>query len=148
MTGSVQYNATGARPLPCVVIELGRLVERRLQRELAAMNLTTGQYMALSAISTTYRPSRADLARALQVTPQAAGGLANQLIDKGLINRTEAAGPGAPIAFTVTVTGQDLLDRCALLADNIRNDMLSYFRPNLAGALDGAARHLVSRMSR
>jgi DNA-binding MarR family transcriptional regulator len=148
MTGSAQRKAIGARPLPCVVIELGRLLERRLQRELAAVDLTTGQFMALSAISFTYRPSRADLARAIQVTPQAAGGLANQLIDKGLISRTEAAGPGAPLSFTVTDTGQDLLDRCAPHADNIRDDMLSYFRPNLASALDGAVRHLVTQMSR
>lgn len=133
-------------PLPSVVIELGRLLERRVNRVLDARELTAGQFIALVHLGRCPGMSRAELAREIQVTPQAIGGLAAQLLDKGLITRT-VSGPGHPHALALTDDGCKLIDELIPVMESVTEEMLRYFRPNLALAVDGALRHLLIRLS-
>jgi DNA-binding MarR family transcriptional regulator len=107
--------------------------------------LSASQFMALLRIADAPGISRAELARGLQVSPQAVGGLTNQLVDKGLIERTRSD-PGLASAYTLTDDGYEVLDEVRPLIDGLTDDMLRFFRPNLAGAMDGALRHLLERL--
>jgi DNA-binding MarR family transcriptional regulator len=129
------------------VIELGRLLERHLHHGLAAHDVTAGQLMVLTSIATTAKSSRADLARRLQITPQAVGGITSQLAGRGLISRTPAP-PGLPIDLALTAEGLDLLDGALPVVQALAQDMLKFFKPNLAGALDGALRHIMVKLQK
>jgi DNA-binding MarR family transcriptional regulator len=133
-------------PLASVVIELGRLLERRINRALNERNVTAGQFIALVHLARCPGMSRAELAREIQVTPQAIGALAAQLLEKGLVSKV-ASGPGHPHAFTLTDDGCQLIDELMPAMECITEEMLRYFRPNLATAIDGALRHLLMRLS-
>ncbi len=132
-------------PLPFIVIELARLLERHLHEGLAAYDITAGQLMVLTSIATKAKSSRADLARRLQITPQAVGAITSQLAGRGLISRTSAP-PGLPIELALTADGRDLLDEALPVVQALAQDMLSVFKPNLAGALDGALRHIMMKL--
>jgi DNA-binding MarR family transcriptional regulator len=133
-------------PLPSAIVELGRLIERRMHRALSDHGVTTGQYMALGHIGGRPGISRADLARGLHVTPQAAGGLTTQLLGMNLIARTESR-PGLPVEYFATDAGLQLLERATESLECITQEILQCFRPNLAAAMDGGVRHLLARLS-
>lgn len=131
-----------AQPLPTVVIELGRLLERRLHRAVVAHDMTANQFMALMRIANHPGISRADLARGMQITPQAVSVLTAQLIDKGLISRT-ANQPGLALELTLTESGYEIVKFSQPELESVTREMLRFFRPNLADALDRALRHLL-----
>lgn len=133
-------------PLPSAIVELGRLVERRMHRALSEHGVTAGQYMALVHIERCPGISRADLARGLQLSPQAAGGLTTQLLGMALIARTEAR-PGLAVEFFATEAGLNLLSDAGETLETITEEILRCFRPNLAAAMDGGVRHLLARLS-
>ena len=97
-----------AQPLATVVIELGRLLERRLHSDVIGHDVTANQFMALIRIANSPGISRADLARGLQITPQAVGVLTGQLLNKKLICRTVSR-PGLPIELTLADAGYQIL---------------------------------------
>jgi len=144
--GNSKVSSSSFVPLASIVIELGRLLERRINRVLDEEDLTAGQFIALVHLARCPGMSRADLAREVQVSPQAIGGLVAQLLDKGLITRT-ASGPGHPLVLDVTEDGCDLIDELKPVMESITEEMLRYFRPNLAITLDRALRHLLVRLS-
>jgi DNA-binding MarR family transcriptional regulator len=91
--------------------------------------------------------NRAELARELQITPQAVGGLVTQLVDIGLVTRA-TAGPGLPIALAVTRTGRQRLAETAPTVDALARDLLlRCVRADRAGTLDGAFRHVFTRLN-
>jgi len=135
-----------AQPLPCVMIGLGRLIERRTNKTLRIHGLTAGQFMVLDLIGGRPGASRAGLGRGLQVTPQAVGGLAAQLAERDLIRKTTST-RGRPVEFTITTSGRELLDRVERPLEELSTELLQFFRPNLAAVLDGGLRHLLMRMS-
>ena len=134
-----------AQPLATVVIELGRLLERRLHGDVIGHEVTANQFMALIRIANSPGISRADLARGLQITPQAVGVLTGQLLRKGLISRTVNR-PGLPIELTLTHVGYQILKSSKPKLEDITQEMLRFVRPNLAAAVDGALRHLLIRL--
>lgn len=138
--------AVSSVPLASVVVELGRLIERRISRVLDEWDLTAGQFIALLHLARCPGISRAELAREIQVTPQAIGGLAAHLLERGLVSRG-VSGPGRPHAFALTDDGCQLIDELMPLMECITEEMLRCFRPNLATAFDGALRHLLTRLS-
>jgi DNA-binding MarR family transcriptional regulator len=140
------HPASVAEPLPCVLTKLGRLLERRMQQVVAEHGVSAGQFIALVHVGRNPGISRADLARGLQVSPQAVGGLTAQLVEKGLVGRTDAH-PGLPIEFTLTDAGADVLDAAAPAVQEITQDMLGLLRTDLAMAMDGAHRHLLVKLS-
>jgi DNA-binding MarR family transcriptional regulator len=133
-------------PLPSAIVELGRLVERRMHRGLSEHGVTAGQFMALVHIGGRPGISRADLARGVQLSPQAAGGLTAQLLELGLIDRTPSR-PGLPVEFFATDAGLRLLEEAGETLESITQEILQCFRPNLAAAMDGGVRHLLARLS-
>lgn len=133
-------------PLPSAIVELGRLVERRMHRAMSDHGVTAGQFMALEHIGGCPGISRADLARGLQISPQAAGGLTTQLLEMALIARTDAR-PGMPVEFFATGAGLLLLEDATETLESITQEILQCFRPNLAAAMDGGVRHLLTRLS-
>jgi DNA-binding MarR family transcriptional regulator len=132
-------------PLPCVIAKLGRLLERRIQRGLADHDISASQFVALGYIAMHPGISRADLARGIQITPQAAGGLTAQLAGKDLIVRTPSL-PGLPTAFTPTETGVRLLHAAEPALQALTREMLQLFAPNLAAVMNRAPRHLLTKL--
>lgn len=133
-------------PLPTAIVELGRLLERRIHRAVSAHGVTAGQYMALTHIGGRPGISRADLARELQITPQAAGGLTTQLLGLALIVKTERS-PGLAVECFATDAGLLLLEEADQTLQQITQEILQCFHPNLAAAMDGGIRHLLTRLS-
>ena len=128
-------------PLCTVFIELARLIDRRIQDKVASHGLSSTQAMAMLRIACRPRLSRADLARGLQVSPQAAGQLVTQLVDKGLACRTES-GPGMAIELCLTPEGHRLVALFRPTVESVSAEILRFFRPNLGSAINGAIRHI------
>jgi DNA-binding MarR family transcriptional regulator len=130
-----------------VAVELGRLLDRQLGHALTPYDLSVGQFMALDHIVSNPGINRASLARRLQITPQAAGGLSRQLVEKGLLHR-EAAERGLPIALTVTEAGRRRHSEAAPAVETLStNLLLRCVRPGAVSQMDGAFRHVLIRLS-
>lgn len=134
-----------AQPLPAVVIELARLLERRIHGEVSGQEVTANQFMAMLRIAGRPGLSRAELARGMQISPQAVGVLTTQLFDKGLVVRTVNR-RGLPIELSLTDAGNRVVQFGGPRVEGVTHDMLRYFRPNLANALDGALRYLLVKL--
>lgn len=135
-----------ADSLSTVIIKLGRLTERRLQRGLQSVGLSAGQFVVLAYVGRCPGASRAGIARDVQVSPQAVGGLTTQLLDAGLLQR-EAGAPGSASSFTITEHGIDVLEAATPVVEDLTYEILALIRPDLAALLDGASRHVLTRMS-
>lgn len=128
-------------------MELGRLLDRQLSHALAPYDLTVGQFMALDHIVGNPGMNRTGLARHLQVTPQAAGGLSRQLAEKDLLHRGPAE-RGLPIALTVTDAGRRRHAEAAPTVEALSvNLLLRCVRPNAVSQMDSAFRHVLRRLS-
>ena len=133
-------------PWASVVAKLGRLVERQMQGALTEHDLSAGQFMALSHIADRPGVNRADLARALQVSPQAASGVIGQLAGKGLLERTPSQ-PGMPIALSLTREGRDLLGRAEPAVEALgRRLLLRCVTVDASAAVENAFRHVLHRL--
>jgi DNA-binding MarR family transcriptional regulator len=144
----MQGGPASREPWIGVAVKLGRLLERSMQQLLVPFDVTTAQYMALAHIMDSPGISRAELARALQVSPQAVSGLMVQLADKGLLERT-ARQPGLPIALSLTAAGRDTVATIAPVTDKMARDLLlRCFRVDAARSVDGAFRHVLRRLAR
>lgn len=129
-----------------VVAKLGRLVERRMQAVLAEQEITAGQFMALSHLAAHPGINRAELARALQITPQAVSGLVGQLADRGLLDRT-ASQPGHPISLSLTLAGEETVRQADALVEALSRQLLGQcVRPDAVASMDGAFRHVLKRL--
>lgn len=91
-----------------LLIKLGRSIERSLQRQLEGCPVGASQLIALTHIAQNPGVSRAALARAIAVSPQAAGLLAAQLHDNGFVVRTDFHA-GQPTRHAVTADGMRVL---------------------------------------
>lgn len=133
--------------LPNVLVKLGRLLERRLHHELSTKQISVGQLLVLSHIGRHPGVSRAGIARAVQLTPQAVGGLAAQLLGNGLVCRTKSV-RGNPVAFTITDAGCDALEEADAATQTVTAALMRSLRPELRPLLDGASRHLLASLDR
>jgi DNA-binding MarR family transcriptional regulator len=130
-----------------VVAKLGRLVERRMQVVLAEQEISAGQFMALSHLASHPGINRAELARALQVTPQAVSGLVGQLADRGLLDRT-ASRPGHSLELRLTLAGEETVRQAEALVDALSRQLLAQcVRPDAVASMDGAFRHVLTRLT-
>jgi DNA-binding MarR family transcriptional regulator len=132
-------------PLTCVLIKLGHLLEQQMNRELADEKLGVNQYLALIYIASHPKISRAELARGLCVTPQAAGALTGQLVEAGLLARTPHR-PGRPIELELTSAGVTVIGRASPGVGAREARMHAPFRPALRAPIDRALRHLLSSL--
>lgn len=130
-----------------MVAKLGRLAERRMQAVLAELEITAGQFMALSHLGVHPGISRSELARALQVTPQAVSGLVGQLAGRGLLDRTPHQ-PGHSIALRLTPAGEETVRQADTLVEALSRQLLAQcVRPERIPSMDGAFRHVLGRLT-
>lgn len=135
-----------ADPLPCVMAKLGRLVERRISSALVGEGVGASQFIALMYLESRPNSSRSELARGIQISPQAAGGLVDRLCAKGLVVRTHSQS-GSPMELQVTDDGCQLVERARPIVAGLNQEMLELFKPSHAAFLEAAPRHLLRRLS-
>jgi DNA-binding MarR family transcriptional regulator len=130
-----------------VTVKLARLLEREMRTRLASSSLTSGQYLALAQITSRPGMSRAALARALYLTPQAVGGLVSQLERKRLVEHMGGS-PGRPIELTVTATGRALFLRISpMMASSALELIRRCFYDDTARSFSTALLHVLTRMT-
>jgi DNA-binding MarR family transcriptional regulator len=131
----------------CVAVKLGRLIERRMQAALAPYGITPGQFIALNHVAQNRGISRADLARALCISPQAVGGLVDQLTRQGLLDRSPSQ-PGRPIALSLTRAGRLTLNRATPAVQEFSRDLLlQCVKPGSVTTVEYTFRHVLIRLS-
>jgi DNA-binding MarR family transcriptional regulator len=118
-----------------------------MDRVLDPYGLTASQFMTLNHVMSHPEISRSDLARELQVTPQAVGGLSARLGDEGLLHRRTAQ-RGLPIALTLSPAGRQVLAHAAPAIVILALDLLlRCVKPEGVARLDGAFRHVLTRLN-
>jgi DNA-binding MarR family transcriptional regulator len=133
---------TNVEPLAFVVVKLGRLVERRLNRGGIRTGLTASQLLVLSQIARRPGASRADLARGVHLSPQAVGGLLTQLLIAEMITCAERV-VGRPLEFAITDDGAEVLEEAEIASQVASKRALDAFRTDHRAFIDGALRHLL-----
>jgi DNA-binding MarR family transcriptional regulator len=129
-----------------VLIRVGRLVERRVHAALRDCGLTAAHYLALAHLLASPGCSRSELARGLQVSPQAAGAIAEHLLKAGLISR-RTADDRIRIELTLTDCGRELLlSRAQPEVDKVNQEIANLFRPEHASFIEGASEHILTRL--
>ena len=133
---------TNAEPLAFVVVKLGRLIERRLNRRSALNGLTASQLLVLGLVARHPGVSRADVARGVHTSPQAVGCILTQLLSAGMITRSERAA-GRPLEFSITDEGAGVLEEAEMDSDVASKQALDAFRTDHREFVNGAMRHLL-----
>lgn len=133
---------TDDEPLAFIVVKLGRLLERRLNRANGGGELTASQLLVLSLIARQPGSSRADVARRVHTSPQAVGGVLTQLMNAGLITRVERD-VGRSHDFSVTEEGCSVLEEAEVDGQLASHRALEAFRSDHRRFIDGALRHLL-----
>lgn len=90
------------------ITQVSHHLERHLDRALMAHQLSFRRYVTLSVIAEFGQVSRADLARILQISPQAVGGVVRRLLSAGLVKR-RGSEPGLPLEISITPAGEAAL---------------------------------------
>jgi DNA-binding MarR family transcriptional regulator len=125
------------------VIKAAHLIECHLNRSLHVERLTIRQVGALAYIAQNPSSSRAELARAVLTSPQAAGGLVRRLVVSGFIHVAEG-GVGSPLSFTLTETGRSALHRALAVVEASELAMLDSLVPSAVVDLDRLLRDVVT----
>jgi DNA-binding MarR family transcriptional regulator len=124
----------GHDDLATAILMAGHLVELRLDDVLRPTDLTVRQYHALRHIGDHPGVTRPQLATALCVTRQAAGGLGQRLHRAGLIER-DRHGPGGPVHFRLTAAGRRQLQLGGPIVAEAEHDILKHLPSDSACAL-------------
>lgn len=132
--------------LPCTLIKVGRLVERRTQAALQKHGLTAANYLALVHLAESPGSSRSELSRALQVSPQAAGGIAGRLTAAGLVSR-RTADDGVKTELTLTERAHKLLIMVQPEVDRVDQEISRLFKPGHASFIAAASDHIITQLS-
>ena len=112
---------------------LGRLelaVRRSLAEGLASVGVTLPQYTALSVLRDRGALSNAQLARRVLITPQSTIKVIAALEKKGLITRVPDPDHGRILRTLLTPNGQDVLDACDRVAEQVEGRMLEELSPD------------------
>jgi DNA-binding MarR family transcriptional regulator len=118
-----------------------------MQAVLARYGISAGQFMALNHVAHNPGISRADLARALHISPQAVGGLVDQLSRQGLLDRS-ASQPGRPIALSLTRAGRLTIDGATPAMRELSQELLlQCVKPGSVTTVESTFRHVLVRLS-
>lgn len=106
-----------------LLVGAGRLLQRRVEEELAGLGLTLRHLGALGHLS--HRPdlSYSDLARRAGITTQSMHATVRALEDLGAVSRT-LAGQGHPARLEITDRGRELLDAVRATAQRLDRELL------------------------
>lgn len=115
----------GRRPgsLTSAVLLVGHLLELRLDDELQPYGLTTRQYRALLFIQQNPDCTRGDLAGALGISRQAAGGLSLRMVSSRMLERVDAPA-GYSVSYLVTRFGREMLDQATLVVAELEENLM------------------------
>jgi DNA-binding MarR family transcriptional regulator len=112
---------------PTVSYIMGRLdlaLRRNLSEGLASVGVTLPQYTALSVLRERGALSNAQLARRVLITPQSTIKVISALENKGLITRVPDPDHGRILRTLLTPNGQDVLEACDGVAQQVEAKML------------------------
>lgn len=104
---------TGARPpLPLwELVQTSHVVARRFRELFGAHGLTPTQFGVLVCLRDGDDLTKAELARAVLVTPQSMDPLIESLLSRGLVDRDGPPGRGRAAGIRITEPGGELVDR-------------------------------------
>jgi DNA-binding MarR family transcriptional regulator len=140
-------SVTGTESMVFVLIKLGRILEREVNRVGSPDGLTASHSLVLGQIARRPRSGRAEVARGVHVSPQAVGGALTQLQRLGMVARSSPAA-GRQLALSVTDRGMEALEEAEREAESLARGLLASLRPEHRRFLDGAMRHLLRTMER
>jgi DNA-binding MarR family transcriptional regulator len=101
------------------------LLRRRLEEALRPLDLTVTQYSCMHHLRREPGISAAGLARSTFVTRQSMTAMLQQLIERGIVTRTDSADGGRAIPVALTDAGGDLLDQAQTAVDVVEERMLT-----------------------
>jgi DNA-binding MarR family transcriptional regulator len=107
--------------------------------ELLPLNLTFPQYICLQSLAVEPDQSNADLARRVDVSPQAMNGVLRALLESGLVDRPATAETGRALPARLTARGAQTLQRADAAVRRVEERVLADLshgqRTNLTSAL-------------
>ena len=107
----------------------------RMEEALNPLDLSVSQYSCLFHLRREAGISAAELARRTFVTRQSMNAMLQQLIDRGLVARSERAAIGRALPSELTAAGSKTLESAQRLVDDVERRMLSGLSPTDVGAL-------------
>ena len=125
--------ASASRREPAISYVLGRLdlaLRRALSEGLGSVGVTLPQYTALSVLRDRGALSNAQLARRVLITPQSTIKVIAALEKKGLITRVPDPDHGRILRTLLTPNGQDVLEACDRVAEQVEGRMLEELSPD------------------
>jgi DNA-binding MarR family transcriptional regulator len=132
--------------LTSAILLAGHLMELRVDDALRARDLTVRQYRVLRHIAGHPRVTRVELAKALCISRQTAGGISQRLRNAGLIDRDSDC-PGWPVHFTLTDSGRSHLDLASPLVAIAEQDILVRLPYATASVLVAVIHELITEMA-
>ena len=126
-----------------LLIGAGRLLQRRVEAELARLDLTLRHLGALGHLA--HRPdlSYSELARRAGITAQSMHATVRALEEKGAVRRT-LAGNGFAAQLEVTARGRQLLEEARVVAQRLDDELLGGLAEDQLDALRAALRVLTA----
>jgi DNA-binding MarR family transcriptional regulator len=131
---------------PTVSYVMGRLdlaLRRNLSEGLASVGVTLPQYTALSVLRERGALSNAQLARRVLITPQSTIKVIAALENKGLITRVPDPDHGRILRTLLTPNGQDVLEACDRVAQQVEAKMLEELSPEERSQLQSSLKSCV-----
>lgn len=125
-----------------LLVGAGRLLERRVEEELARLGLTLRHLGALGHLARRPELSYSDLARRSGVTAQSMHATVRGLEERGAVRRT-LPGQGHPARLEVTDQGHELLDAVRTAAARLDEEVLGGLADDQRAALRTALTALV-----
>jgi len=141
--------ASASRREPAISYVLGRLdlaLRRALSEGLGSVGVTLPQYTALSVLRDRGALSNAQLARRVLITPQSTIKVIAALEKKGLITRVPDPDHGRILRTLLTPNGQDVLEACDRVAEQVDDLMLDELSPEQRDALHAGLKTCVRNL--
>lgn len=124
-----------------LLVGAGRLLQRRVEVELAGLGLTLSHLGALGHLARRPDLSYSELARRAGITVQSMHATVRVLEEKGAVRRT-LAGNGFPAQLEVTARGRQLLEEVGAVAQRLDEELLGGLAEDQLAALRVALRVL------
>lgn len=137
----------GAPPyVAYALVRVAHLLEQRMDRQLAAMELSATGFGVLFQLRNDPGVSSAELARRVIVTPQSIGPLLARLERDGLVDREPAGAPGTAIIRRLTAAGRERLEQAAEVVQALEDDLTAALDPAQRGELDAQLWTMLGRL--
>jgi DNA-binding MarR family transcriptional regulator len=133
------------QPLSCLLQRIVAGLRADIVGELTPLKLSFPQYICLQMLGAEPGQSNADLARRLDVSPQAMNGVLRGLQDTGLVHRPANANTGRALHARLTARGVDTLQRADAAVRSLEEHVLANLSHTQRTDLRNAVIALASR---